>query len=355
MVLDAGGEGFHIATMAGVTLRQIAEMAGCSRSTVSYALNNNPNISPETRARVLKVAEELGWRPDAELARQMALVRSTVIKSDLPKLAIVINKSRESLEDQATPRLQLTGAIDYAEKMGYSADVFNLAEQPLTARRLREILVARGVQGIVFVATVEPDLPEEYLAIGENFACAIAGMRFPNLPFHVVINDFLSAGRISIQKMLEAGARRPAAIIPRGLDRILGYGFTGGIWSGLMDVPEEERLAPLHVGTDESHIPPYEYERVQNWLGKNRPDAVITTDIPCCRKILKEMAGQGPMLPLYSLDWTPHQAVSGGVDCRQTYVGRAAVDSVVAQLHRGECGLPEVQRVVQIEGAWATA
>ncbi|NJN64983.1 MAG: LacI family transcriptional regulator [Acidobacteria bacterium] len=47
--------------MAGVTLRQIADQIGCSRSTVSYALKNNPNISPGRCATgCTKVAEELG-------------------------------------------------------------------------------------------------------------------------------------------------------------------------------------------------------------------------------------------------------------------------------------------------------
>lgn len=343
--------------MPGVTLRQIAEKAGCSRSTVSYALNNNPNISPETRDRVLKAAEELGWRPDAALAQQMALVRSSVIKHDLPKLAVIINKSRRSLEQEATPRRQLQGAREYAERMGYNADVFNLQEQPLSAKRLREILIARGVQGIVFIATVSPELPEEYLEIGQDFACVIAGMRFPNLPFHVALNDFLSAGRTCILEILKAGHKRPAALVPRGLDMSLGYGFTGGIATGLMEIPEATRLPILHVGQTENHVPEYEFQRIRDWMLENRPDSVLSTDVPCARYLLDELREEGLDMPLFALDWSAEfvDIAAGGIDCRQGEVGRAAVDMVVAQLHRGQSGLPDVQRVMQIEGIWRTS
>lgn len=112
--------------MPRVTLREIAEKAGCSRSTVSYALRNSPNISRGLRDKIIGVAEGLGWTPDAELARQMSLVRQTLVKTDLPHLAIVINKPKRHLERELAPTHQLSGAVAYAERMGYKADIFNL-------------------------------------------------------------------------------------------------------------------------------------------------------------------------------------------------------------------------------------
>jgi LacI family transcriptional regulator len=42
-------------------LRQVAEMAGVSIGTASQALNNRPNVSPETRSRVVDAATVLGY------------------------------------------------------------------------------------------------------------------------------------------------------------------------------------------------------------------------------------------------------------------------------------------------------
>lgn len=43
------------------TIKQIAEIAGVSIATVSYALNNTGNISPETRRRIIEVAKQIGY------------------------------------------------------------------------------------------------------------------------------------------------------------------------------------------------------------------------------------------------------------------------------------------------------
>jgi DNA-binding LacI/PurR family transcriptional regulator len=52
------------------TIVDVARGAGVSIAVVSYALNGRPGVSEETRARVLRVAEEYGWRPNAA-ARSM--------------------------------------------------------------------------------------------------------------------------------------------------------------------------------------------------------------------------------------------------------------------------------------------
>ena len=50
-----------------VTMSEVARRAGVSQPTVSFILNNTPNtrVSPETRERVIRAAEELKYRPDA--------------------------------------------------------------------------------------------------------------------------------------------------------------------------------------------------------------------------------------------------------------------------------------------------
>ncbi|MFR9794014.1 LacI family DNA-binding transcriptional regulator [Streptomyces sp. MB22_4] len=52
-------------------MKDIARRAGVSESAVSFALNNRPGVSETTRARVRRVAEQLGWRPSTA-ARQLS-------------------------------------------------------------------------------------------------------------------------------------------------------------------------------------------------------------------------------------------------------------------------------------------
>lgn len=50
--------------MSRVTINEIARRSGVSKGAVSYALNGRPGVSAATRARILGIAQDLGWAPD---------------------------------------------------------------------------------------------------------------------------------------------------------------------------------------------------------------------------------------------------------------------------------------------------
>lgn len=59
-------------------MADVAERAGVSRTLVSFILDGKPGASDETRRRVLAIAEEIGYRPDAA-ARLLAQGRSRTL------------------------------------------------------------------------------------------------------------------------------------------------------------------------------------------------------------------------------------------------------------------------------------
>jgi len=58
-----------------VTISDIARRAGVSKGAVSYALNDRPGLSNETRKRILEIADELGWYPN-RAARALSAARA---------------------------------------------------------------------------------------------------------------------------------------------------------------------------------------------------------------------------------------------------------------------------------------
>ena len=59
-----------------ITIKDIARIAGVSTSTVSRALSNSPELSEQTRQRILEICRQEGYRVNA-LARSLICNKPT--------------------------------------------------------------------------------------------------------------------------------------------------------------------------------------------------------------------------------------------------------------------------------------
>ncbi|GFR35154.1 LacI family DNA-binding transcriptional regulator [Thermobrachium celere] len=69
-----------------VTIKEVAEKAGVSPSTVSRVISDSPRISEETKERVRKVMKELGYHPNA-IARSLVSRTTNTIGIVMPRAA----------------------------------------------------------------------------------------------------------------------------------------------------------------------------------------------------------------------------------------------------------------------------
>jgi DNA-binding LacI/PurR family transcriptional regulator len=72
------------------TITDVARAAGVSPAAVSFAVNDRPGVSEETRERIIAVARELGWTPSAS-ARALTEARTRAI-------GLVLARDPEQLE-----------------------------------------------------------------------------------------------------------------------------------------------------------------------------------------------------------------------------------------------------------------
>lgn len=70
--------------MKQVTIKDIADIAGVSFSTVSRCLNDSPKVSAKTKAKVMKISQEMGFQFNAN-ARSLVKSESLTIGVVLPK------------------------------------------------------------------------------------------------------------------------------------------------------------------------------------------------------------------------------------------------------------------------------
>jgi DNA-binding LacI/PurR family transcriptional regulator len=71
------------------TIADIARRAGVSKGAVSFALNDQPGVSAETRQRVLAIAQEIGWTPNG-VARALSGAPSHTIGMALRRPARIL-------------------------------------------------------------------------------------------------------------------------------------------------------------------------------------------------------------------------------------------------------------------------
>lgn len=133
-----------------VTSQQIAELAGVSRGTVDRALHNRGRVSPEVAARIQKIAEELGYRPNSigqalVRARQGLRLGAILQSAETPTMQDVAAGARQAAEE-----LRLSGVeVEIREIQGRD-----------TAKVLRQIneLLDWGAGGLAIASNNTPDL-----------------------------------------------------------------------------------------------------------------------------------------------------------------------------------------------------
>ena len=67
------------------SIRDVAVRAGVGIGTVSRTLNNSGYVSEETRLRIMKAVEEIGYKPSA-IAMNMVRKRTGIIGVMVPNL-----------------------------------------------------------------------------------------------------------------------------------------------------------------------------------------------------------------------------------------------------------------------------
>ena len=189
-------------SMSSPTIRDVAERAGVSLTTVSYVLSGRSGgttrVSPSTQERVMAAAGDLGYVPN-QAARGMRRGRT-----DLVAIAI---------EDLEWPpdRALATAAAAILPRHGYQPVI-------LLGQSWRQFMLAGGADGVIMGVT--PTSEEEDHAIAELARRGIA---------QVVISESVHAEQ-AVALLMErmAGYAASAAENSASWKRLSGYALFGG-------------------------------------------------------------------------------------------------------------------------------
>jgi LacI family transcriptional regulator len=180
--------------MASVSIKDIAARTGVSFQTVSKVLKGKGSVSPETRAWILEVAEQLGYVPNA-VARSLVSQRTGTI-------GVVAS----DLSDYVLAQF-IVGAEHEARRQGQCVIIGSIDVLGIDSERYIRLLMERRVDGILLAA---PQL-EHDTRVGEM----LRG-KLPVVSLHYVPGDGIvmvgshqsQTGFIATQHLLELGHRR---------------------------------------------------------------------------------------------------------------------------------------------------
>lgn len=127
--------------MERVTIDDLAARLGLSRASVSYALNGRPGVAEETRTRVLKLANELGWQPSVS-ARSLSRSRADAF-------GIVLNRRPEELGSEPYYMGLLSGIEAALSDAGRSLMIRFVADVESEAEVYRRWTAERRVDGVI--------------------------------------------------------------------------------------------------------------------------------------------------------------------------------------------------------------
>ena len=129
--------------MPRITIKEIARRAGVSKGAVSYALNNQPGVSEATRARVLKVAEELEWVPN-RAARQLSAARSETF-------GLVLARTAKTLSEEPFYMGFVGGVESVLSEKGYALALQVVPDLAGEMATYRKWAAERRVDGVIVV------------------------------------------------------------------------------------------------------------------------------------------------------------------------------------------------------------
>jgi len=335
-------------TEKAASMQEVARVAGVSLMSVSRALRNAPKVSGATRERILKIAQELGYKPDPQLSRMMYSVRSEKRVQSHATIAVV----RDHVADDGLlgPAYQYVSIDDVRSRgygYGYEVEEFWLGRDGLTSKRLQGILRARGIEAVI-VSPQSLSLPCSALDYSRLAAVAFGfAMRSPAL--HTCATNVNLGVQLAAGELRKRGYRRIALAVTKWIDNRSLNGYSGG---GTSFRPAYRRRNGCRFLLMQHNDMPLNFSDFQEWFQKNRPDALISFD----RNVPDWLSQMGVRIPedvgFVVHDWTRRTGGYAGIFHRRDLVAAAAADSIHAQLLQNERGIPEVPRHVLFPAGW---
>lgn len=197
--------------MSDFTIKDVARICGVGVSTVSRAINNHPDINPETKEKIMRVIEENHYIPNNS-ARNLKRTESDTIAIMMKGIDNPFFLAMFKIFEQELGEQKYTF---FLQRVQQEEDELAVA---------RELIMEKRLKGIIFLGGRVDREPKEFRKLGIPYVlCSFApekSMLSPQVNY-VTIDDEEESYRI-VDYLCKLGHKKIAIIRPYYADRGIG-------------------------------------------------------------------------------------------------------------------------------------
>lgn len=196
-------------------MRDVAERAGVSVTSVSHVINQTRVVSDDIRERVLTAMDELGYQPNA-LARSLR-------RKETYTIGVIMTNSADPFFAEIT-----RGVEDTCFEQGYNIILCNSDSDLDKELFYTNILTKKRVDGILFLAAGGKSTEHIRTVQERGTPLVVIDRIIPNLAVDSVLIDNARGGWLATQHLIELGHRRIGCItgpsdLTLSAERVTGY------------------------------------------------------------------------------------------------------------------------------------
>lgn len=197
-----------------VSIKDVAQAAGVSVSTVSHVINKTRFVSPGTARAVQTAIDEMGYQP-SYLARALKSKRTQT-------LGMLVTSSTNPFFAEV-----ISGVEEGCFRAGYSLILCNCGDQPGRQSSYLETLMQKRIDGLAVMTTSrDAGFQQELERLGEMPRVVLDSAPMPHAC--AIGDDSVAGGRLAGEHLLARGNERAACLTgpvshPRSRDRLNGF------------------------------------------------------------------------------------------------------------------------------------
>jgi len=328
------------------TITDIAEKCGVSRSTVSYALRNDPRISEERRRHIQQTALELDYRPNPMVRALMSQLRQGRPSNKGSLVAFLcFHEDTKVFRNVPFYKLLFDACARRAVELGYAFDMIPaLPHRKTGLSRLNRILRARSASGVII-----PPMPpfEAHLTDLDvsDMAVVTIGYTKTDQRTHRVVPFHDQAMRHTHRILADRGYRRIAHILSDSVDLTTNGQFTAFASRQILNAGKDG--IPILFVSDATATQP-----IRDHILANKPEIVIGDHSRIYEGLIKAGFRVPEDIEFCCLNTVHMQDKCAGFRQDLSVLGEESVNLLDNLIRQNRRGLPEHPVTVKVGGTW---